>query len=207
MRAANKTLHLPTSGAVSALFTLSQMDQRWLLISHHPKDTWMSPKIHLVDSLIQGNGLQAIADIEPGETVLIWRTGYTDRAGAMAAQQQGKGIMQWDENVFSYDAGGDDEPYAINHSCDPNTWMADAYTITARRAINIGDEITIDYGLFEMREDFISSWTCQCGTENCRGHVTGNDWKVPQLQQRYAGHFSPLINGWIQSSRISAPKD
>jgi len=174
---------------------------------HQPQGNWMSPKIRLVLSPIQGKGLQAIEAIDKGETVLIWRTGYTDLAGTMAAQQQGKGIMQWDENVFSYDAGGDDEPYAINHSCDPNTWMADAYTIIARRAICVGDEITTDYALWEMREDFISSWTCQCGAVNCRGHVTGNDWKYPELQERYGGHFSPLINTWIQSDRISIPKD
>jgi SET domain-containing protein len=32
-----------------------------------------------------------------------------------------------------------------NHSCDPNLWHADVVTITARRDIAAGEELTIDY--------------------------------------------------------------
>ena len=32
-----------------------------------------------------------------------------------------------------------------------------------------------------------------CGTPSCRGLITGGDWKLPELQERYAGFFSSYI--------------
>jgi len=32
-----------------------------------------------------------------------------------------------------------------NHSCDPNLWLAGAYTLAARRPIAAGEEVTSDY--------------------------------------------------------------
>jgi len=159
--------------------------------------TWISPKIKICNSPIQGKGMFAISDIYKDETLIIWGDCYTDKAGALFAQQQGKGIMQWDEDIFSYEISGNNDYYSINHSCDPNCWMSDAFTLIAKRTIKSGDEITADYALWETDENFISYWKCNCGSELCRGQVTGNDWKNIELQQRYKGHFSPLINKWI----------
>jgi hypothetical protein len=33
----------------------------------------------------------------------------------------------------------------------------------------------------------------------CRGRVTGDDWKLPELQQRYRGHFTVHIEQLIQA--------
>ncbi|MCD4829766.1 MAG: SET domain-containing protein-lysine N-methyltransferase [Candidatus Cloacimonetes bacterium] len=156
--------------------------------------TWINPKIRICDSSIQGKGMFALSDIHEDETLIIWGDCYTDKAGAIIAQQQGKGIMQWDDDVFSYETSEKNDEYSINHSCDPNSWMSDAFTLIARRAIKSGDEITADYALWETNESFISSWNCNCGSELCRGQITGNDWKNIELQRRYEGHFSPLIN-------------
>ncbi len=163
--------------------------------------TWLSPKIKVMSSPIHGKGMFATADFREGETVLIWGDCYTDEAGAMKAREQGKGTMQWDDDVFSYETTENSENYAINHSCDPNTWMADAYTLTARRDIQTGEELTIDCALFEADEDFVSPWDCRCGSVLCRGKVTGRDWRDGEIQQRYAGHFSPLINKRIQAQK------
>jgi hypothetical protein len=35
--------------------------------------------------------------------------------------------------------------------------------------------------------------------------VTGSDWQVPALQQRYAGHFSPFINARLAARRRYGP--
>lgn len=163
-------------------------------------DTWINPRIEIFNSPIHGRGLRAIADIIQGETVLIWGGEcYTDKNGAIAAQRQGKAIMQWDEDVFSFETAGDEDLFAVNHSCDPNSWMEDAFTLISRRAIMSGEEITTDYALWEMNEQFISSWICHCGAGCCRRRVTGNDWKSRILQQRYAGHFSPWVNTLISA--------
>jgi hypothetical protein len=34
---------------------------------------------------------------------------------------------------------------------------------------------------------------CHCGTDHCRKMITGNDWKLPELQRRYKGFFSPYL--------------
>ena len=173
-----------------------------------PPKTWISSKVEYCESQIHGMGLRAIADIRQDEAVLTWEGEcYTDKNGAIAAKRQGKAIIQWDENIFSYETVGDDELYAVNHSCDPNSWMADAFTLIARRDIIPGEEITTDYGLWQMDENFISSWICNCGAACCRGRVTGNDWKLEVLQQRYAGHFSPWINTLIQAMSNPLPVD
>ncbi len=159
-----------------------------------PEFTWLSPKIKVIDSSIEGKGMFATCGIKEGEIIVIWGGCYTDRIGALQKRQEDKGVMQWDEDVFSYETTGDDDPYSINHRCDPNSWMSDAFTIIARRTIIAGEEITADYALWETNESFVSTWKCNCGSVGCRGEVRGKDWRNPELQKRYRGHFSPLIN-------------
>jgi S-adenosylmethionine decarboxylase len=44
---------------------------------------------------------------------------------------------------------------------------------------------------------------CTCGAPGCRRRVTGSDWQRPELQARYAGHFSPYLERRI--ARLSQP--
>ena len=96
----------------------------------------------------------------------------------------------WD--VVDADAGG---PGGANHSCDPNLWMQNERTVCARREIAAGEELTMDYALATRTPEW--RMECRCGTSECRGVITGNDWQLPELQQRYSGHFSPFINARI----------
>ena len=57
--------------------------------------------------------------------------------------------MQRDTDLFSIEDRGDDDGYFVNHSCNGNLWMTDAFTLTARRDINKDEEITADYALWE----------------------------------------------------------
>jgi hypothetical protein len=34
---------------------------------------------------------------------------------------------------------------------------------------------------------------CSCGSQNCRGNITGEDWKRPDLRERYAGYYMPYL--------------
>ena len=78
-----------------------------------------------------------------------------------------------------------------NHSCDPNLWMRDGVSEEARRDIAPGEELTVDYALHT--DDPAWSMPCHCGSPLCRHVVRGDDWRLPELQRRYAGHFSPFI--------------
>jgi uncharacterized protein len=81
----------------------------------------------------------------------------------------------------------------LNHSCDPNVWMADEVTLVARRAIAPLEELTIDYALFELDRSWTARWLCQCGSALCRGSVTGRDYELAELQARYGRHFHPMV--------------
>jgi uncharacterized protein len=76
--------------------------------------------------------------------------------------------------------------------------MKDEATLMARRNIETAEEITADYMMWEADEEFVAAWRCNCGSPLCRGKVTGRDWKVVELQERYKGHFSPFLNERIK---------
>jgi len=65
----------------------------------------------------------------------------------------------------------------INHSCEPNCAVKlDADLITANvfalRDISNGEELTLDYAVFEWSIDHFPL-TCLCGATSCRGTITG----------------------------------
>lgn len=91
----------------------------------------------------------------------------------------------------------DDDPARYgNHSCDPNLWLADEVTVATRQRVEAGEELTVDYATMT-----VAPWQmeCRCGAASCRGVVTGEDWRRPDLQERYAGRFSPFIDARISS--------
>lgn len=87
---------------------------------------------------------------------------------------------------------------AFNHSCDPNTWF-DGDVLVTRRVVSAGEELTYDYATGP------ADWAgralfCHCETYRCRQVVERDDWRIPQLQRRYAGHFSPSVQQLIDAS-------
>ena len=84
--------------------------------------------------------------------------------------------------------------YFINHSCDPSTWMINDNDVVARRDIEPGEQLTIDYATFIINE-FDSSGIdkCLCGAAKCRGKVSKNDWW--KMRNEYRGHYL----SWIQA--------
>lgn len=90
---------------------------------------------------------------------------------------------------------------SLNHCCDSNLWMIDEVTLAARRDIAAGEELTVDYALVTVQPDWVLDQPCHCGSPVCRHTITGNDWKLPDVQQRYYPHFSPFINARIELFR------
>jgi hypothetical protein len=169
-----------------------------------PEQPWISPKVRLEPSSIHGTGMVVTERTNVRQRLVVFGGAYTDADGAARARAQGKVVMQWDEALYSIedreDRVGGDATYFINHSCNPNLWMEDAFTLVARRQIEAGEELVADYALWEADEAFISSWECRCGAPDCRTRITGADWRLPELRKRYAGHFSPLLNKRIRAS-------
>ncbi len=80
-------------------------------------------------------------------------------------------IIRIDEETAVDGAVGGNETAFINHSCDPNAFMRIVpglkVAIFARRDIQPGEELTIDY------RDPYHPEVCNCGAANCRSKRRG----------------------------------
>jgi hypothetical protein len=82
----------------------------------------------------------------------------------------------------------------VNHSCDPNAheqFEADGSYIVARRDIEAGDEITVDYNI-NIADG--TAWPCHCGATRCRGIVAGGFFRLPMEWQR---EYRPYLADWF----------
>jgi hypothetical protein len=81
----------------------------------------------------------------------------------------------------------------INHSCDPNMMFDRSNNIIARRDIEAGVELTLDYGTFVVTVD--QDFICACGSPQCRRIITRNDWT--SLIARYGLCFPTFMHARI----------
>ena len=79
----------------------------------------------------------------------------------------------------------------VNHSCDPNCGLTGQIVVVALRPIEVGVQLTFDYAMCDGYPEVL--FDCECGSTSCRGQVTGDDWRIPELQSRYCGYFSPYL--------------
>ena len=70
-------------------------------------------------------------------------------------------------------------PDYINHSCEPNAGLDGQITIVALHRIHAGEEVTIDYAMCDGTP--YDEFDCACGALVCRGRVTGDDWRDPDI--------------------------
>jgi hypothetical protein len=98
--------------------------------------------------------------------------------GWFAAEPLAPGVAVW---------RGDPAECPLNHSCDPSVWWSGDVLVT-RRAVAVGEELTGDYSTANAHPSFLL--VCHCESYRCRQMVTGDDWRIPELQRRYAGHFA-----------------
>jgi uncharacterized protein len=151
-------------------------------------------------SAIDGSGLFARHALAEGEMVLV--LGGTVIDDAELARLSRHSSLAVGEGINLLQADDDPARYG-NHSCDPNLWLADEVTLVARRRIEAGEELTVDYATMT-----VAPWQmeCRCGAADCRGVVTGDDWRRLDLQERYRGRFSPFVDARISSRAPSAAR-
>lgn len=89
----------------------------------------------------------------------------------------------------------------INHSCDPNAGLRGQVAMVAMRPINAGEEVCFDYAMCDGTP--YDEFECSCGSALCRGQVTGEDWRRPDLWERYRGYFSPYLQARIEHLKKS----
>jgi hypothetical protein len=79
----------------------------------------------------------------------------------------------------------------LNHSCDGNVGFNEDGDFVARRRVSKGEELTYDYGLAESNPRF--RMVCACGSSDCRGVITGNDWKDPAFRKQNLNYMLPRL--------------
>ena len=96
--------------------------------------------------------------------------------------------------------GMDNHARWINHSCAPNAGIVGNILVVAMRDIGVGEEICFDYAMCDAAD--YDEFTCACGEPDCRGVVTGADWKLPELRERYDGWRSTYLQRRIDAKEL-----
>lgn len=167
-----------------------------------PDEFWVHPALGVASSPIAGQGLFVSEDVVAG-ALLIGLTGRlvdsaelgdliaTALADPAAAYVDTLTVV---EGVHLVLPSGSVAHFG-NHSCDPTMWHVGPYELAARCDIRAGEELTVDYGTNSGASGF--AMACTCGSPLCRGTVTSEDWRRPDLQARYDGHWVPALAGRI----------
>lgn len=168
---------------------------------------WLHPALVVAPSPLHGVGLFARQDLPAGEVLSRLGGGLVTKstlALLIGAAERGE-----QPYVDTITVGAGQHlvlPHGTangrgNHSCDPNAWWVDAYTLAARRAIKAAEEITNDYATSTSEAAF--RMQCSCTSPLCRGVVTGSDWRRPELQERYGRHWVPALLQLIDAGTAS----
>jgi uncharacterized protein len=110
-------------------------------------------------------------------------------------------VLQIDENLYFLTPEDLEPADCFNHSCDPNAGFTGQIGLISMRDIAAGEEICMDYAMCDSKP--YDEFDCYCGSENCRGRVTGNDWQRADLQARYKSYFSPYLARRIEALQES----
>lgn len=156
-----------------------------------PALSWRSPKTAVRPSPIHGRGLFAVEPIARDEIVVI-KGGYVFDARALAsvAAELGPAEIQIADGLFIGPRRAEERDGGMifsNHSCEPNIGVAGQIVFVALRDIEAGEELTHDWA---TTDDDAYELECRCGTPSCRGTITGQDWRKPELQAKYGENMS-----------------
>lgn len=170
--------------------------------------SWINAKIMISSSRIDlgKNGLFAIEKINKGETLIV-------QSGKIISDdhiddhpydkledvcfQICKGFHICPQNISNLEGA-----FLINHSCEPNCGVSGNIEFLSMREIQAGEEITIDYAMTDADYEGIpyqkmAPMDCNCGSSQCRKIITCDDWKNPNIQEKYRGFFSLYIEKMI----------
>jgi hypothetical protein len=153
--------------------------------------SYLSPKTIVKPSGIAGRGLYANVALARGEIVSVKGGHLIDRA----TLERNKAVLnnadiQIADDLFLAPLTADEFEGVmmfLNHSCEPNVGVQGQIVFVAMRDVAAGEELTLDYGTIDHDTE---PMVCRCGTANCRGTITGEDWRRLDLQQKYGDYFA-----------------
>ena len=162
--------------------------------------SFRSPKTSVRRSRIDGRGLFADKAIAKGEIVCV-KGGHLMTRAEFANHRSvaNEAELQIADDLFLApvaEAEFEALMMFLNHSCEPNVGIQGQIVFVAMRDIEAGEELSLDYATIDHDSD---PMVCRCGAEGCRGLITGQDWRRPELQRKYGDYFA-----WYLLEKIRA---
>lgn len=168
--------------------------------------SWTSPSLEVRKTPEYGNGIFANKIINRGDRIAIIG-GYImmlDEAQKLPDKIKDEGLQIEENFVIGIKSESEIECTSyFNHSCNPNAGFRGQIFLVAIRKIKKDEEITFDYAMVLHKSKGVKTYKmkCLCGSKNCRGYITDNDWKKPELQKKYKGYFQ-----WYLQEKINLIK-
>ena len=160
--------------------------------------SYLSPKLQARPKTY-GNGIFALVPLMKAELIAVFGGSIYSWDTFTALPERERSLsLQVEENLFLVPVNIDSGDY-VNHCCEPNAGLLGQIVLVAMRDIQPGEEVCFDYAMSDASP--YDEFECACGAVQCRGSVTGNDWRILALQQRYAGYFTPYIQRLIDAER------
>ncbi len=164
--------------------------------------SWLTPLAQVRDAGAKGLGVFATADIPAGTTVAGFGGHVVERAEFdLLAEELRTHSLQVDDRLYLVSL----PPFApadyVNHSCEPNCGIVGSLLLVTMTDVVEGEELCFDYAMTDTND--YDEFVCACGTPSCRRLITGGDWKLPELQERYRGYFSAYITRKIAQTPAS----
>lgn len=166
---------------------------------------WYNPSIILRYKADGSKGLFAATPLKKHEVALVFTGKVVGLAELLSSGPRNMELsLQVNDNLWQIPMGsGPQTADYINHSCSANCGMEDSTTVVLLQDLDVGEELTIDYGA--VNSGVITSkcdnFACHCQSSACRGKVTSEDWRLPELQQRYWPYFPPFVKKLVMNDR------
>lgn len=165
------------------------------------KTHYVSPKVtRRIRPEKGGYGVFANQQILAGELVVVW-------GGDVVVYEEWRDLspvaqrhsIQVEESLYLVPHELPEVGDFVNHSCSPNAGLSGQTALVALRTVQKGEEICYDYAMSDGSP--YDEFMCSCESVECRSRVSGNDWRLPEIQTKYAGYFSPYIQRRIDAER------
>lgn len=167
--------------------------------------SYLNPKCEARAHAEGGCGVFANGAITKGELVSLWggriiRKDELDPSMPRFTER----VLQMDEDLYLLTVEEKEPNDCFNHSCEPNLGFFGQIGLIAMRDIEAGEEVMFDYAMSDGGP--YDEFECRCGSSTCRKKITGNDWKLPELWEKYKGYFSPYLARRIEALHAETQK-
>jgi len=161
--------------------------------------SWFNPKLEIRSSKKHGRGMFTKENLKEGERLAIFGGDIMsiDELNDLPENLQEYPVQIEERFVLGSRNFTDieDADYC-NHSCDPNCGFKGQIFLVAMRDIRKDEEINFDYAMTVSKSvgsDIVFEMDCNCGSKGCRKKITEDDWKIPEIRERYNGYFSQYL--------------